>query len=717
MKNSPSRLSTVRRAARQARRRLLAQSALDLLGPALVSAFGACLAVVALAKWRGDVSPWWTLPVAAGGVGVVVALVLAWVRRLGDLEAAMELDQRAELNDRLATAMDLESQADTDPFAALAVRDAVDRASGVRVSAAMPLRLNATWRVWPALATVALLAAGLVPQRDAAGEAREAELVLAMERERASDDLDEALRLAKQAAEEAPITDLATEQQLAMLDRIREELESAEASPEEARAEASTIAQQLANELDQQAEALEQEQDAFRELARDAAARAAAEQGASELTEALERGDFAAAQQELDALQEEMAGLSEEERAQRAEELAELAEQLEQAAHQRQTQLDSFAEQQQRALADRGLSEQSASELGQQNDASSITDSLESQGLDPEEAQRLAERVAHQNRQRQAEQRATNDAQQLGESLKQAAENLKNQPEPQNQSQNDQQQQQDQQQQAEQNPQQSQQSQQQQQQQQQNQQSQSQQQQSQRDGQRSPNGQQPSRHQQRHQQQSQQSQNQQQQQQQQQQNQQQQQSASESRPNKNQEKPKGQQSQSSSSCPDGQCQGLSDASQKLGDRSQSAGQCTSTREQADSLRESANRLSGGQSAGGQKAGTGAAPDTWREPDWRSQSARDMDLRRGETDGPVISAEINAESAGERDPGAVSRRDLIGELRDSAAGAEQAVEERTVPARYRNVERYFRRAIDRAEDADAAPPPAEDAADVEPSDGD
>jgi len=169
-----NRLQTV---ARNARRRLFARDLVSYAGTYLTCGALAGLALLACERVVGVNIRWQLLfgtPIALSGL---VAVIHTARRRHTSLAAALDVDTSLGLHDRLSTGVWIAgptqgksidrdaayakhpSPAD-DPFAAIALHDAENAAGGVRLRDAIPIKLNGTWGVWPAI-TAAGIAAGL----------------------------------------------------------------------------------------------------------------------------------------------------------------------------------------------------------------------------------------------------------------------------------------------------------------------------------------------------------------------------------------------------------------------------------------------------------------------------------------------------------------------------------------------------------------------------
>jgi hypothetical protein len=252
----------------------------------------------------------------AGGAAVVGSMM----RKRSLLAAATRVDERLHFKDRLSTAIELGEDRNiaADPFVTLAVTDGERIAAQADVRRAVPVRMDRSWIVWPALGAVAVGMSLLVPMLDRSGQpvvdreqvARTRETIASV-----ADDLE-------QSVLETPEPEPAAEEALERIREIERELESGFRTPEDAATAAAAVAQEEAERLAKEAqsertEALGQELEKIEpEQLGDASA----------LAEALRDADMAEAQRLLREMVEKAE--SDGEREQLAQDLRRLAEQI-----------------------------------------------------------------------------------------------------------------------------------------------------------------------------------------------------------------------------------------------------------------------------------------------------------------------------------------------------------------------------------------------------
>lgn len=294
-------------------RRLALARALDALSVGLIAACVVGIVAVVLVK---------TLPGGVGGerasavllamsaalvLGGLVRLALVRATRPTDAQLALRIDERLKLDERLATALALERA--TDPYARAAVADAVAVASAdgmaAKVRAAFPVRVDG--RAFVALLVIAATIAAdrVVPRVEWTSE-EPAEV--------------EPVALARQEAEEA-------------IERIRQEVESAKALPNDVRDAVAGLAEnaesKVGGEMDDPDDArregikrmgaLQKRLDELRQsdeakanaaIKKDLSGLEPQEGETAEFADALARGDFAAAKSELEELKSKLDGES-----------------------------------------------------------------------------------------------------------------------------------------------------------------------------------------------------------------------------------------------------------------------------------------------------------------------------------------------------------------------------------------------------------------------
>lgn len=471
-------------AARRAARRALLRDAARRCGRALLIGAGAALALILADRLAGGLVSWpWLfgLPV---GLSLAGAVVWSIVRRPGLIEAAAEVDGALRLKDRLSSALALRRSPGVPDaaFSEWAVRDGAAAAASVRLDKAIPVRLDWTWMAWPVVAAAGLAGALFVPA--ARWSASPATTVARSEaRTRAAAIVEEAAETARKALE-AETGNLATPEQLRVIEDLQAQLDRGATDPDAAIVQAASQLEDLSGRLAAESEQSRLEQGALtRRLASgtpDENEGEAAPGGGSttdSLEEALRAGDVDAAREAAEALAQEAPTWTPEQRDAFTRDLERLAERLaspsessgepgatpnpeeppsaepppqpgqrpeppepdEQPAGQQPGGEDSrpagepptsqpFEERTRRELEERGITPEQQRDLEQRMTPEDARRELERRGMDPDAARRLGERIARENQERQAEHGAEERMRDLRRSLEDAAREIREQP-------------------------------------------------------------------------------------------------------------------------------------------------------------------------------------------------------------------------------------------------------------------------------------------------
>ncbi len=369
-------MQAVHRVVRKASLRLFVRLFLQRLA---VTTFVAVLGVLAakIGFWMAGIGldAIATVSIAAGAA-VASAAIWSLITRPRGVEVARAIDEAAGLRESLSTAWIYESQ--TDPWSAAVRTDADRRATGVDVRAALPFTLGKLWKAPPIAAVAVAIIWFVLPATspDIFGWLEKEE-----QQAKAEQEMEEA-QVAIKVAEE--IAQKVAEKTGQPLDQFKPEQNPELQTPQAMRMAALdklTQAEKALKEEVEKGEAAMKLEAMRRELSR---MKQPGPGPAENMARELAKGDFKAAQKELDDLAKQIDSgeLDEATRQQLAEQLKNMQAQLEQIA----------------------------------KDQSSLEQALQQAGMDKDQAQQLAQQMA-QN---------ANNPEQMQQMMQQAMQNMQN---------------------------------------------------------------------------------------------------------------------------------------------------------------------------------------------------------------------------------------------------------------------------------------------------
>lgn len=323
-------MDELRQQVARARRRLLAQQFLSLVGGCLFATLLVAAVGLAIPKlWVVPVEPAVWLASWLGGavaVGLLLAAVWAFLIRAGVLDVAVEVDHRCGLQERICSSLSLTPQElDSEAGRAL-LEDTLARVKRIEVADRFPVKVS--WRavlpVLPALAIFALavLVPDAVPQPDpnaAAAVQPEAARV-----QRSAEELKKRLASSEKKVEEKGLKDVDL-----LLKELQKGLDEVAKRDGADRKQALVKINEVAKSLEERREQLggldklRQQWDKLKDLA----------QGpADKVAQAIQEGDLQTALEELKKLQETLRGgeLTDEQKAQLAKQLEQFQNKLQQ---------------------------------------------------------------------------------------------------------------------------------------------------------------------------------------------------------------------------------------------------------------------------------------------------------------------------------------------------------------------------------------------------
>lgn len=323
---------------RRVRRRLAVQRLLAALAWCWFAALLAALGAVVADKWRTFGLPAGVWVVGALGAGLLAALAWTWLTRRSLLEAAIELDLRFRLKERVSSALALRPEQHDTPFGQALVCDAQRRVNRLDIAERFPVRapLGLLLPVVPALATLLVVVFVNPVAENSRAESDPAAVSKAVEQSAAV--LRRKLAERRKAAEKLGLKD--AERLFQKLEAGSEELAARVPDRKQALVELKDLNRQLAQRREQLGgvERLKEQLDQLRKLEGGPAERLAA---------ALKRGDFRKAAQQLAKLkaQLEQGDLDANQKQQLAAQLDELQQQLGRLAHTQQAKREDLQQQ------------------------------------------------------------------------------------------------------------------------------------------------------------------------------------------------------------------------------------------------------------------------------------------------------------------------------------------------------------------------------------
>lgn len=333
-------METLERQVRVARRRLTLQRFLAAAPWCLFVTLLLAAAAVTFDKFVPLVGEPWQWLVGGAAMGVSAAAGWTWWRRGTTLEAAIEIDRRFGLKERLSSALNMQPE-DRDTAAGQALlADALRRVEAIEVGERFGLRAE-RWAWLPALpALAALLVMLLVDPAPRQTQARGASAAdVQKQLQKSASKLQQKLAERRKQAEEEGLTEAET--LLERLERGTQELsKAADADRKQTLMKLNDLAKDLEKRREQLggAERLQQQLNQLKSLERGPA---------DEFAKALRQGDFAKAKQELDKLRQQVADkkLDDQQREQLAQQMQAMQDKLNKLADAQQKAIDDLEKQ------------------------------------------------------------------------------------------------------------------------------------------------------------------------------------------------------------------------------------------------------------------------------------------------------------------------------------------------------------------------------------
>lgn len=321
-------MDTLTRQVRRAQRRLAFQRFVAALGWCWFAALSAALLLVVAGTLRWLEVDAWIWGAAAGTVGLAMAAVWALLGRRGPIDAAIEIDQRFGLKERISSALALSpEELDSEAGQAL-VKDAVRRADRIDVDERFRIK-PPRQLLLPLVPGLAALVVALFVSPAVIDNQAEADVSPAVAQERikkAGNLLAERLQKQREQAQQQDLKDAKE-----LFDKLERQMEDLAEKTKGDRVKTLVKLNDLNKELQERRQKLGGAEDAQRQLKQ---LNKVGGGPAEEFAKAVGRGDFQQAMKELDRLKEDLAAgkLSPEQKAELTRQLDEMQDKLQKLA-------------------------------------------------------------------------------------------------------------------------------------------------------------------------------------------------------------------------------------------------------------------------------------------------------------------------------------------------------------------------------------------------
>jgi hypothetical protein len=362
--NKDPAMEEIKRQVGRAQRRLVLEQFLKVFGWSLFASL--LIAVVGLAIpriWALNIQQqiWdWSWIGGGLGAGMVMAWIWTWVIRRSKLDAAIEIDRRFGLKERVSSTLALSPDELSSDVGKALMTDAIRRVE--RIDVREQFSVSPTWRTLlplaPAIGVIvlALLPIAVIKQ---AGASSEQPAAIQKQIKTATQKLLEKVRDQQKKAEELGLKDSD------VLKEVNKELNKLANKDTADRKDALLKLNDLAKEIEKRkqdlggADKMRKELDKLKDIAKGPA---------DKMAEALKEGDFGKAQQEMQKLKEELKNgtLGKEDQEKLAQQLEQMKDKLQQAVQDQKEARERLQQQIEKKLADGNIGE--AAKLQQQLD-------------------------------------------------------------------------------------------------------------------------------------------------------------------------------------------------------------------------------------------------------------------------------------------------------------------------------------------------------------
>ena len=322
-------MAEIEKQVRRVMRRLQLQKFLEVLSWCWVATLSLALAWILVEKaWRPLVDPWWLTLVGSVGLGIAAAVGVWYFRRAGQVEAAIAMDTAFGLRERVSTTLTLPSELRGTPAGEALVLDATKRVQSLDVAQKFVIQIPRT--IWLPLvpASLAFLIAMFVEFNSSS--TAQAKTELSKERaqvEQAAKVLAQRFEKQQEKAKDENEGETETEKLLAELARKAKDLQESKEKDIDQK-KGLTQFNGIQDALKERREKLGSSEQIQKQLEK---LKLSAEKGpADKFSEAIKRGDFKKAIDELTKLSQQLKSgqITPEEKKQLEKQLAQMKEQL-----------------------------------------------------------------------------------------------------------------------------------------------------------------------------------------------------------------------------------------------------------------------------------------------------------------------------------------------------------------------------------------------------
>lgn len=434
-----SQISPIEQHVAAVRRKMIFQRFLRYVAVALLVAGGVAWATALVLRLFALNLPGGGWVWLAGGVALVAVVALLWALRKAptDHEAAVAIDERLGLKEKFSTALVIAG--DSDPFAQLAVADALRTSGRVDLRRKFPLSWPKTFYGVPAWALLILLTLWLVPALKFAETAQAGEQAQQKQQEKVQAEAERIIQQTTNALAALPQEVAEREEFRVARDQLAQARETLTRDPAKARQTAKEAQKELSDALKNQIERGEQYAQA-KENARTFRNMTPPEDAQGPVADAhraMANADFDKAMEKLEEAVKDFEKMTAQEKEKQAEQMQQLAQALQQMANNPQQQ----QQMQQQQLQQMGVNQQQAQQMQQQMEKAAQGDQQAAQqlqqmaqqamqqmnnGQGPTQQQQQQMQQMMQQMQQQANSQATAQqmqqmAQQMAQAMQQAA--------------------------------------------------------------------------------------------------------------------------------------------------------------------------------------------------------------------------------------------------------------------------------------------------------